>query len=78
MLAEMWSSMRRWFSGSSTNEKNEQNVANPRQTECSMLVDSGGEKQKEDVTPAKKTTVLILVTPPKELQQVWLSQAQKK
>lgn len=71
MLPEMWSSMRQWFLGSSTVEKNEQNVANPRPKEHSMLADSGGKKQDNGPTPAKKTTVLILVAPPKDLQQVW-------
>lgn len=71
----MWLSMRRWFLGSSTAEKNEQNVSNPRQKEDSMLADSGGKMQESGPTAAKKTTVLILVAPPKDLQQVLLSQS---
>lgn len=73
----MWSSMRRWFLGSSPAEKkNEQNVENLRQKEQSTLGDSGGEKQENGPMPAKKTTVLILMAPPKDLQQVLLSQSQ--
>lgn len=78
MLLEMWSSVRRWFLGSSTAEKNEQNVTNQRQMEGSMQADSGGEQQENGPTPSKKTTVLILVAPPKELQEVWLNRTQTK
>ncbi|XP_046695096.1 calcium-binding mitochondrial carrier protein SCaMC-2-B isoform X11 [Silurus meridionalis] len=69
MLPEMWSSMRQWFSGSPTAEKNEKNVADLRQKEHSMPVDSIGKKQEDGQTPAKKTTMLILVAPPKEIQE---------
>lgn len=78
MLPEMWSSMRRWFLGSLTAEKNEQNVANPRQKDHSVLEASAGEKQENGPTPAKKTTMLILMAPPKDLQQVLLAILDKK
>lgn len=78
MLPEMWSSMRRWFLGSLTAEKNEQNVANPRQKDHSVLEASAGEKQENGPTPAKKSTMLILMAPPKDLQQVLLAILDKK
>lgn len=42
-----------------------------------MLADSSGEKQENDPTPAEKTTMLILMAPPKDLQQVLLCQLLK-
>lgn len=77
MLPEMWSSVRQWFLRTAAAEKDEQNVANPGQKEHSMPADSGGGKQENEPTPAKKT-VLMLVAPPKDLQQVWLSKACRK
>lgn len=73
----MWSSMRRWLVGSSPAQEKKQDVANPRQQEYSMLADSSGEKQENDPTPAEKTTMLILMAPPKDLQQVLLCQLLK-
>lgn len=81
MLKDLWSSLSRWFLGvtacqrgttGSTDGLAHRNVEDSAkkddQGEPGTPADSAG--QKKSVAPPRKTTVLIMVAPPKDLQQV--------
>ncbi len=77
MLKELWSSLSQWLLGVTACEHDtagppdgkEQNAAKKEgQREPGTQADSVGQ-EKSTVSP-KKTTVLIMVVPPKDLQQV--------
>lgn len=81
MLKELWSSLSQWFLGATAckhdtagppdglEERNLENAAKQEgRREAGTQADSVGQ-EKSTVSP-KKTTVLIMVAPPKDLQQV--------